>query len=146
MNTAVEWERKHADQLKAMAEAIADKDKYLAEEILNTIAPRPEGEHVLENEDSEHGQAKRQAKVVNPTSKRIDNPNGPAVIEGDGTRKWYRANMLHNAHGPAIIKPNGDVKYYHFGTRYKTAAELDAVTESTNRHNEKSKNIRNKQT
>ncbi|PHS79574.1 MAG: hypothetical protein COB59_01245 [Rhodospirillaceae bacterium] len=141
--TATLWEQQHRQDLKDMAEAIGDKDTYLAEEILNTLAPRPEGENVQETKSSEHRKSGRQTKVVDPLTGRIDNPHGVAVVEGDGTRKWYRANMLHNAYGPAIIKPNGKLSYYHFGTHYKSAAALDAVTESAKRHNENSKHCRN---
>ncbi|PCI42317.1 MAG: hypothetical protein COB46_00830 [Rhodospirillaceae bacterium] len=146
MNTATIWEQKHRQDLTAMAEAIQDKDTYLAEEILNTIAPRPEGENVQEGKNLEHRKSGRQAKVVDPITGRIDNPHGVAVVEADGTRKWYRANMLHNAHGPAIIKPNGKLSYYHFGTRCKSAAALDAVTQSTKRHNDNATDYHNSKT
>lgn len=141
--TAATWEQEHRQNLNAMAKATQEKDPYLAEEILNTIAPRPEGKNMHESKNSEHRKSGRQIKVVDPLTGRIDNPHGVAVVEGDGTRKWYRANMLHNAHGPAIIKPNGKLSYYHFGTRYKSAAELDAVTASAKRHDENSKHCRN---
>jgi len=143
MTTAVEWERQNADHLKAMAEAMADKDKYLADEILNQMAPFPEGDHVKELGSSDNTQSGRLIEVVDPVSKRIDNPHGPAVVEGSGTRKWYRAGLLHNATGPAVIKLKGDIKYYYFGARCKTAAELDERVASAKRHFEKSKHCRN---
>jgi len=143
MTTAVEWERENAADLKAMAEALAENDRYLAEEILNKIAPYPEGENVQTSKPTNDAYFHRLAKFIDPETGRVDNPNGPAIVEGDGTRKWYRADMLHNSHGPAKIKPNGKLSYYYMGKRCKSAEDLDEVVAIAKRHNEKSKHVRN---
>jgi len=143
MRTAVEWERQNAIHLEAMVAAFADKDRYAAEDILNTLAPFPRGDNVIEPKGSHDTQYKRLAKVINPDNGSLDNPDGPAVIEGDGTRKWYRANMLHNAHGPAVIKANGKLKYYYLGKRYRTAEHLDEIVAIAERHFKNSKHFLN---
>lgn len=143
MNTAVKWERENAIHLEAMIIALADKDRYTAEDILNTIAPFPKGENVIELEGSHDTQHKRLTKVVNPHNGGLDNPDGPAVVEGDGTRKWYRANMLHNAHGPAVIKANGKLKYYYLGKRFRTAEQLDEAVSIAEQHFKKTKHCHN---
>jgi len=143
MTTAVEWERNHAGNLKAMAEAMAENDPYLADEILNKIVPYPEGENVHVESSTDNTQAGRLVEVFDPVSNRIDNPNGPAVIEGNGTRKWFRAGLKHNASGPAVIKLTGEIKYYYLGTQCKTAAELDEIVAKAERHYENSTHIHN---
>ena len=143
MSTAAQWERNTADHIQAIVDALADNDRYLADEIISEIAPYPTGDNIREVEDFHNTLVGRLVEVVDPVTGYVDNPHGPAVVEADGTRKWYRANMLHNASGPAVIKPNGKLAYYYFGTRYKTAAELDEVVESAKRHYKNSKHYRN---
>lgn len=143
MTTAVDWERNNANTLKIMAQAMANKDRNFADGILNWIAPTPEGVNVKQSDSSPSTLRGRLVEVVDPVSKRIDNPHGPAIVEGNGTRKWYRAGLLHNATGPAVIKLTGEVKYYYFGTRCKTAAELDERVASAERHFKNSKHCRN---
>lgn len=44
----------------------------------------------------------------------------PAVIEPDGTKKWYRNGLLHRKYDrPAIICRNGDLSYYKKGKRHR---------------------------
>jgi len=143
MTTAVEWELAHSEDLIALAEAIENKDRYTAHEILDKIAPFPEGENVKTSKVENDGYFDRLASVTNPDTGKLDNRNGPAVVEGDGTRKWYRAGLLHNSHAPAVIKANGKIKYYYMGEKYDTAVELDEVAARARRHNAKSSHYRN---
>jgi hypothetical protein len=41
--------------------------------------------------------------------------NGPAYIDGDGTKMWYRHGQLHRDTGPAVIEPDGTRLWYHNG-------------------------------
>jgi len=36
----------------------------------------------------------------------------PAVIEADGTQKWYHKGKIHREGGPAVNKPDGTQKWY----------------------------------
>ena len=126
MSTAVEWEREHADALKEIANALVNKDPYLAAELLNQLAPFPVGENVHSKERDGYGlQYNHKLEVKDPTTGQLHNEHGPAVVESDGTRLWYKMGMQHNASGPAVIKPNGELRYYYLGTKCKNAAELD---------------------
>jgi len=126
MSTATEWERQHADLLQQIADALANDDPYSAAEILNQIAPAPEGDNVHTHERNAYGlHVNHRLEVHDPKTGQLDNPDGPAVIKSDGTRMWYKAGMQHNSRGPAVIKPNGELRYFYLGTKYKTAAELD---------------------
>ena len=42
----------------------------------------------------------------------LHNPNGPAVIWSDGTKRFYLNGKLHNENGPAIIYSDG-AKYFY---------------------------------
>lgn len=141
--TAAEWEHNNAQNLKAIADAMADKDPYMAEEFREMLAPTPEGDNVRTPRGFENSRAGREVEVVDPATGQLDNPDGPAVVKSDGTRKWYRMGLLHNAAGPAVLKPNGEVQYYYFGTRCKDAAELDDTVARAEQFAKTSKNWRN---
>lgn len=146
MGTAVEWERDHQELLKQMAEAVAHKDPYLAEEIMERLAPYPEGDNVREPERiDQHTKRIREVEVIDPVSGQLDNPNGPALVKGDGTRMWYRRGMQHNASGPAVIKLNGEVAYYYFGVKCKNAEALDETVRKAEEHAKKSAHWKNAQ-
>lgn len=146
MSTAVEWEREHAEILKEMADALAENDPYLAAEILNRIAPLPEGENVRSKERGGYGlDVDHTLEVIDPATGKLHNPDGPAVIKRDGTRKWYKSGLQHNSSAPAVIKPNGELRYYYLGTKCKTAAELDDTVKRAREWAQKSHNARNPQ-
>ena len=44
---------------------------------------------------------------------------GPAVIEADGTRHWYRHGELHRNDGPARIWLDGKQRWYRNGKRHR---------------------------
>lgn len=44
---------------------------------------------------------------------------GPAVIEGDGSRVWYRAGVQHRDDGPAIEHADGTREWMHEGVRHR---------------------------
>jgi len=127
--TAVAWQRDHKEALEHMKEAVGNKDPFLAEEILETIAPHPEGENVHVDEKPSEQMHKGAVTVIDPKAGWLDNPDGVAVVRSDGTRKWYKKGMLHNAHGPAILKLNGKLKYYYLGEKCKTALDLDETVQ-----------------
>jgi len=143
MGTAVEWEREHAEDLQAIKDAVANKDPYLAIEILNRIAPVHEGDDVREPANAGEAIHNRVLEVVDPATGRLHNEYGPAVVKADGTRKWYRKGMQHNASGPAVIKANGELKYYYLGTKCKNAEDLDDIVRRAQEHAQRSKNLRN---
>lgn len=144
MSTAVEWEREHADTLKEMADALSNDDPYLAAEILNRLAPYPEGENVHTKERDGYGlQYNHKLEVIDPATGQLHNPDGPAVVKSDGTRKWYKSGMQHNSSAPAVIKPNGELRYFYLGTKCKNAAELDDTVRRARDWAAKSKNVRN---
>lgn len=45
--------------------------------------------------------------------------NGPAVIEVDGTEKWYYKGHLHRVEGPAVTKADGTQEWYLEGRLQK---------------------------
>ena len=119
MGTAQEWEKENTKHLKEIKDAMENNDPFLAEEIRNIIAPSPKGENVKEPKSFVDSLMDRILEVIDPVTGLLDNPHGPAVIEGDGTRKWYRRGMLHNPAGPAILQADGTWAYdpwgeYHF--------------------------------
>ena len=144
MTTAVEWEAKHKDALEQIKAAAGNSDPYLAEEIMDKIAPHPEGDNVHVDEKPSELIHKGTVKVIDPKDGTLDNPNGVAVVKSDGTREWYKKGMLHNSHGPAIFQPNGKVKYYYLGERYKTAAELDETVKKAKDWFENTRHVGNK--
>jgi hypothetical protein len=50
----------------------------------------------------------------------------PAVIYADGTRWWYRNNLIHREGGPAIIWANGVEEWWQNDKRHR--ADGPAVT------------------
>lgn len=42
----------------------------------------------------------------------LDGGEHPAVVDPNGTRKWYKMGMLHRENAPAIISPDGEEWYY----------------------------------
>lgn len=143
MGAAAQWERENAADLQAIADAMANKDPYLAEEIRQRVAPVPECGHARESKKYEESQFGWEVEIIDPETGQRDNQGAPAVVKNDGTRKWYRAGMLHNSKGPAVIKANGDVEYYYLGTKCKSAEDLDATVECAAKHAKTSTNWRN---
>lgn len=146
MTTAAEWEHNNAGHLKALEAASKNKNWSRTEEILSQLAPVPEGDNCHASKSITNTLLGQKVKVIDPVSSRIDNPYGPAIVLNDGTRKWYRAGMLHNASGPAVLKPDGKVMYYYLGTKCKDAEYLDSEVERVNLHNQKSRNWLNTRT
>lgn len=143
MTTAVEWESENAAALDDMIAALKNSDPYLAAEILDRIAPYPQGENAAARNEHVDTVMYREVEVRDPKTGALDNPNGPAHVKTNGTREWYTHGMLHNEAGPAIIRLNGEVEYYYLGTKCKDAAELDAMVERAHRHAARSKTINN---
>lgn len=60
---------------------------------------------------------------VTGRTRRLHNPDGPAVIDPrgifGGARKWYRHGKLHRDDGPAIMWGDGDWDYYQNGKRHR---------------------------
>lgn len=46
--------------------------------------------------------------------------SGPAVIEADGTQRWYLNGKRHRDGGPAAELPNGLRKWYRHGKLHRT--------------------------
>lgn len=139
MSTAVEWERENEPTLKEIKAALADSDPYLAAEVLDHLAPSPDG-------DTLHAREKRfnrEVEIIDPTTGQLHNADGPAVVRSDGTRLWYFKGLQHNASGPAVIKPNGDLRYYYHGTKCNNAEVLDDTVKRAKEWAAKSKNVRN---
>ena len=145
MGSATDWERDNEANLHAIAEAMANNDPFLAEEILERIAPHPTGENVRIKEMALASLSSREVEVIDPRTGKLDNPYGPAVIKNNGTRKWYTAGMLHNESGPAVVKLSGEVEYYYLDTRCKSAAELDAIVEKARKHAARTSHVRTSQ-
>lgn len=145
MGTAVEWELEHAQTLQEIADAMADDDPYLAAELLNRIAPFPEGEnvHTKEKGGSYGLQFNHKLEVTDPGTGQLHNPDGPAVVKSDGARQWYKAGMQHRSDGPAVIKPNGELRYFYLGTKCKSAADLDDTVKRAAEWSNNSRNVRN---
>ena len=141
MSTAVQWERDHAEVLKEIADALADKDPFLAAEILDRIAPSPDGEDL----HTRRKKFNREVEIIDPVTGQLHNADGPAVVKSDGTRMWYKTGLQHNASGPAVIKPNGDLRYYYLGTKCKDAADLDEIVKKAKEWAAKTQNVRNTQ-
>lgn len=142
MSTAVEWERENEPALKEIKAALADSDPYLAAEILDRLAPSPDG-------DTLHAREKRfnrEVEIIDPETGQLHNADGPAVVRSDGTRLWYVKGLQHNASGPAVIKPNGDLRYYYHGTKCKNAEALDDTVKRAKEWAAKSKHVRNVET
>jgi len=51
-------------------------------------------------------------KVLYDEDGYFHNSNGPAMIDIDGGRYWYRHGKLHREDGPASIYSSGLLKYY----------------------------------
>lgn len=49
----------------------------------------------------------------------IHNENGPASIAADGTKKWYRNNLLHRENGPAVETASGSKFWYVDGKKHR---------------------------
>ncbi len=45
--------------------------------------------------------------------------DGPAVIEPDGTQKWYQHGKLHRDDGPAWIEPDRTQRWYQHGDLHR---------------------------
>ena len=45
--------------------------------------------------------------------------DGPAVIDSDGYKAWYKNGQLHREDGPAIIRPNGSKEWYINGKLHR---------------------------
>lgn len=142
MGSATDWERDNEATLNAIKEAMANSDPYLAGEILERLAPHPVGENVQVKEKALASLASREVEVIDPRTKQLNNPDGPAVIKSNGTRRWYTAGMLHNESGPAILRLSGEVEYYYLGTKCQNAQELDAIVQRAKEHAAKSTHVR----
>lgn len=142
MTTAVEWEAEHKAQLDAMAQAVAEKDTRLAEDLLARIAPLPEGDNVVERTKTKGDIIWDEFEVIDPKTGKRSNADGPARVKADGTRMWYFNGLQHNEHGPAVIRANGQVEYYYLGTKCKSAQDLDATVGRARAHAQKSKTWR----
>ena len=144
MTTAVEWEAKHQDVLAQIKDAADNNDPYLAEELMEKIAPHPEGDNVHVDEKPSEQIHKGTVRVIDPKGGWLDNPDGVAVVKRDGTRQWYKKGMLHNSRGPAVLKPNGRVKYYYLGEECKSAAALDETVKKAKDWYENTRHVGNK--
>ena len=144
MGTAQEWEKENTKHLKEIKDAMENNDPFLAVEIRNIIAPSPKGENVKEPKSFVDSLMDRILEVIDPVTGLLDNPHGPAVIEGDGTRKWYRRGMLHNPAGPAILQADGTVAYYYLDEFCETAKDLDEIVEGAKKHEQRSVTWRNR--
>ncbi|MCR4377496.1 MAG: hypothetical protein NUV50_05310 [Rhodospirillales bacterium] len=142
MGSATDWERDNEATLNAIKEAMANSDPYLAGEILERLAPHPVGENVRVKEKALASLASREVEVIDPRTGQLDNPDGPAVIKSNGTRRWYTAGMLHNESGPAILRLSGEVEYYYLGTKCQNAQELDTIVEKAKKHAVKTTHVR----
>jgi len=50
---------------------------------------------------------------INPYNKLIiHREDGPAILWGDGTQKWYIKGKLHRDDGPAFIEPDGTKQWW----------------------------------
>lgn len=49
----------------------------------------------------------------------IHRDDGPAIIQKDGSRKWYKDNELHRDDGPAIELSSGTKAWYKDGERHR---------------------------
>ena len=45
--------------------------------------------------------------------------DGPALIEADGSQRWYQHGKLHRDDGPARIRPDGTQEWYQHGDRHR---------------------------
>ncbi len=45
--------------------------------------------------------------------------DGPAIIEADGTRKWYQHGKLHRDGEPAVIRANGVSEWRQYGELHR---------------------------
>lgn len=58
----------------------------------------------------------------------------PAIIDLDGSRKWYRHGLEHREHAPAVITVNGDETWYYDGKEHRPDGPSCSRTESYSVH------------
>ena len=56
---------------------------------------------------------------------KLHNPNGPAVVYADGSKRYYINDKLHNENGPAVVYADGS-KFYYINDKRLTEAEFKA--------------------
>jgi hypothetical protein len=63
-------------------------------------------------------------------SKVYHREDGPAVEWTDGTKEWYRNDILHREDGPAIEYTDGKTSWYKHGIRFlNKEAWFESLTE-----------------
>lgn len=134
MGTASEWLEQNHHLIGELKAARKNQQQKRVERILEALGPTPTGSNIEGPDGLLDILFDRILEVIDPKTGKWDNPHGPAVIEGDGTRKWYRFGLLHNASGPAIIEPDGTLSFFYFGRECDSAQQLDEMVYKAEEH------------
>ncbi len=99
---------------------------YQKDRQLHVWAGEPDGLYCLIHNDPAYQTLYQLAGEMQPCCLREDaewkdehgklhRNDGPAVIDENGTQRWYQHGKLHRNDGPAIIYANGSQAWYQYG-------------------------------